>query len=60
MLAEACAPLDLPIVAVLGNHDWHCNQVDDCLPIWEEAGIRVLDRSCAILEVAGSRSGSPA
>ena len=57
VLAEACAPLDLPIVAVLGNHDWHCNEVEDCLPIWEQAGIRVLDRSCAILEVGGIEVG---
>jgi Icc-related predicted phosphoesterase len=53
VLAEACRPLDMPIVAVLGNHDWHCNQVEDILPIWEEAGITVLDRSSCVLEVGG-------
>ena len=26
LLAEICAPLETPIYAVLGNHDWHCNQ----------------------------------
>ena len=53
VLAEACRPLDIPIVAVLGNHDWHCNQVEDIVPIWEEAGITVLDRSHTIVDVDG-------
>ena len=53
VLAEACAPLDLPVVAVLGNHDWHCNTVEACLPIWQDAGITVLDRDHTILDVDG-------
>jgi Icc-related predicted phosphoesterase len=53
VLAEACGPLDMPIVAVLGNHDWHCDTVDECLPIWADAGIEVLDRSHTILDVGG-------
>src|SRR5918998_136956 len=57
VLAEACAPLDIPIVAVLGNHDWHCNQVDECLPIWADAGIQVLDRSHTILDIGGYEVG---
>ena len=23
LLADICRPLELPVVAVLGNHDWH-------------------------------------
>jgi len=57
VLAEACAPLDLPILAVLGNHDWHCNEVEACLPIWADAGIRILDRDHAIVDVAGLEVG---
>ena len=57
ILAEACGPLGIPVVAVLGNHDWHCNRVDECLPIWEEAGIRVLDRAHAILDIDGMEVG---
>src|SRR5215216_5667694 len=26
ILAELCADLEMPIFAVLGNHDWHCDQ----------------------------------
>jgi Icc-related predicted phosphoesterase len=51
VLAEACRPLELPIVAVLGNHDWHSNTVEECLPIWAGAGIQVLDRDHVIVEV---------
>ena len=53
VLAEACRPLPIPVVAVLGNHDWHCNTVDECLRIWADAGIQVLDRDHTILEVNG-------
>lgn len=53
VLADACRPLDIPIVAVLGNHDWHCNQVEDLVPLWEDAGITVLDRSHTIVDVDG-------
>jgi Icc-related predicted phosphoesterase len=53
VLADACRDLDMPIVAVLGNHDWHCNQVADILPIWADAGITVLDRDHTILCIDG-------
>ena len=53
VLAEACRPLEMPIVAVLGNHDWHCNAVDELVPIWNDAGIQVLDRDHTILELDG-------
>ncbi len=49
VLAEACRDLDMPIAAVLGNHDWHCNTVDDVLPIYEQAGITLLDRDHTIV-----------
>jgi len=53
VLADACRDLDLPIVAVLGNHDWHCDALGDVLPIFEEAGIIVLDREHTIVEIGG-------
>ncbi len=57
VLAEACAPLDLPVVAVLGNHDWHADRVGELLPMWEQAGIRVLQREHAIVTVDGLEVG---
>jgi Icc-related predicted phosphoesterase len=47
VLADACRDLDVPIYAVWGNHDWHCNQIDEIRAILEEAGITVLDRDSA-------------
>ena len=49
VLADACRDLDLPIYAVWGNHDWHCDQVDAIRPILEDAGITVLERETAIV-----------
>jgi Icc-related predicted phosphoesterase len=49
VLADACRDLDLPIYAVWGNHDWHCDQVDAIQPILEDAGITVLERETAIV-----------
>ena len=57
LLAEICRPLELPVFAVLGNHDWHCNQVPEIVALLSGAGVRVLDRSWAIEEVDGTSVG---
>jgi Icc-related predicted phosphoesterase len=57
VLADACRDLDLPIYAVWGNHDWHCDQVDAIQPILEDAGITVLERETAIVCVNGVEIG---
>ena len=57
MLADACRGLDLPVYAVLGNHDFHANRCDEVIAVLEEAGIRVLQRSCAVHEVGGLELG---
>jgi len=46
VLADACRDLDVPIFAVWGNHDWHCEQVEE-LPILDDAGTTVLERETA-------------
>ncbi|MFL5837641.1 MAG: metallophosphoesterase, partial [Solirubrobacteraceae bacterium] len=51
VLAEACAGLDVPVVAVLGNHDWHCDRAGEVVGVLDEAGITVLDRSCCVTRV---------
>jgi|SRR5579884_376872 len=53
VLAEACAGLEAPVVAVLGNHDWHAGRRDEVVAALEEGGIRVLDRAAAVLAVNG-------
>src|SRR3712207_1833455 len=44
VLADAVRPLDLPVVAVLGNHDLHVNRPAELIAVLEEAGATVLDR----------------
>jgi uncharacterized protein len=46
-LARACEPVETPIIAVLGNHDWHSNCRDAVVDTVEDAGVRVLDPGCA-------------
>ena len=46
-LARACEPVETPIFAVLGNHDWHASCRDTVVDIVEDAGVRVLDPGCA-------------
>src|SRR4051812_32911341 len=48
VLADACRDLDTPVIAVLGNHDWHVDRVPELLPVLEDAGIQMLDRSHTI------------
>src|SRR5437016_2632057 len=57
LLAEICRPLQMPVYAVLGNHDWHCNQVPEIVALLSGAGVRVLDRSWAIAEGEGASVG---
>lgn len=56
-LADACAGLQVPVVAVLGNHDHHCGQADELTAALEEGGIRVLDRACEVFEIDGVEVG---
>jgi Icc-related predicted phosphoesterase len=51
VLVDACRGLDVPVFAVLGNHDWHANRVDELLNVLERGGIHVIDRRSATCEV---------
>jgi len=57
VLADACRDLDLPVIAVLGNHDWHLDRADEIAAVLSDAGVTVLDRESAVVEVAGMRVG---
>ena len=57
-LAEVCAPLDIPVFAVLGNHDYHLGQEDGDRRDAEARGRRAcLIRESAICEVNGIEIG---
>jgi Icc-related predicted phosphoesterase len=57
ILADACSRLDVPVLTVLGNHDWHSDRRDEVAAVLEEAGIVVLERSHHVVEVCGAEVG---
>ena len=48
LLADVVQGVETPIIAVLGNHDWHVNRVPELVAILRDAGITVLDRQWTI------------
>jgi Icc-related predicted phosphoesterase len=57
VLADACRDLDIPVFAVLGNHDHHAQRTDEVTVVLEEAGVRMVDRGCATCEIAALELG---
>jgi Icc-related predicted phosphoesterase len=57
VLADACRGLSIPVVGVLGNHDWHANRRDEVVEVCRDAGICMLDRSSTIVDVHGVEIG---
>jgi Icc-related predicted phosphoesterase len=57
VLADAARSLDVPVVTVLGNHDWHANRAAEVTAVLEDAGIVVLDRGHHVLEICGADVG---
>ena len=51
VLADACRGLEVPVLAVLGNHDHHGGHCAEITATLEEAGVIVLDRSHTVLEI---------
>ena len=57
ILAHAARLVDIPVFAVLGNHDWHAGRSDEIVKLLEDAGITVLDRGATVHEVKGIEVG---
>src|SRR5262245_26816598 len=53
VLAEACAPLAIPMLAVLGNHDWHADRTEELTEVLRGGGIDVLERESRTLHCQG-------
>jgi Icc-related predicted phosphoesterase len=51
VIADAGRQLDVPVFAVLGNHDHHAGRAEELEELLGSAGIRILDRECATCEV---------
>jgi Icc-related predicted phosphoesterase len=57
VLAGAARQLDVPVIAVLGNHDWHANRAGEVTAVMEDAGVTVLDRSSTSVEIGDASVG---
>ena len=57
VVADACSGLQVPVVAVLGNHDWQSDRPGDLARALAEAGVVVLDRTHTILPLNGVSVG---
>jgi len=56
-VAAACRRLGTPVIAVLGNHDWHCARRDEIVALLEDAGVCVLDPGHTVRCVNGVEVG---
>lgn len=57
LLADELAGLPVPIVAVLGNHDYHGRAQDRIRAILVDSGVRVLEGESTYLTIRGRRLG---
>ncbi len=58
LLARAVEGIETPIIAVLGNHDWHVNRAAELIRVLEDgARIKVLDRGWTIERIGDCEVG---
>jgi Icc-related predicted phosphoesterase len=57
ILCAAAAGTEVPVFAVLGNHDWHAGEANRIQERLGEAGVHVLDRGATVLELDGIEVG---
>lgn len=57
VLAEDLMECPVPVIAVLGNHDYHSEQVELGIQILSQASVTILEGSSIVLEVNNSRVG---
>jgi Icc-related predicted phosphoesterase len=56
-VAQEFGGLPVPVVAVLGNHDYHSDQVEKVTSVLEDAGITVLECSGTVIPCGDLRLG---
>ena len=57
VLADELRGLPLPIVAVLGNHDYHADRDKEIRAVMEDAGVQVLEAEATVIDTPGGRIG---
>jgi Icc-related predicted phosphoesterase len=53
VLAEELRDVSVPIVAVLGNHDYHSDREKEVTDVLAEAGVCMLEGTSTVIDVAG-------
>jgi Icc-related predicted phosphoesterase len=56
-LAEELRAVEVPVVAVLGNHDYHAGEPELVRTVLERAGVRVLEGESMTLQIGGITLG---
>jgi len=56
-LAQELAGSAVPVVAVLGNHDYHSGEEAAITELMEEAGVTVLEGTSTVIDIDGTRLG---
>ncbi|QXW00376.1 MULTISPECIES: metallophosphoesterase family protein [Rhodococcus] len=57
VVADEFADLGIPVIAVLGNHDYHSNAVSDVTDTLTAQGISVLEGESVTIDIAGQTLG---
>ncbi len=57
VVAGEVTDLGVPVVAVLGNHDYHSDQQDEVTAVLGEAGVTVLEGRSTVVDVGGTPVG---
>ncbi|KJF24656.1 MULTISPECIES: metallophosphoesterase [unclassified Rhodococcus (in: high G+C Gram-positive bacteria)] len=57
VVADEFADLGIPVIAVLGNHDYHSNAVSDITNTLTAQGISVLEGESVTIDIAGQTLG---
>jgi Icc-related predicted phosphoesterase len=57
VLADDLKKCPIPIVAVLGNHDYHVDQVETVIRILQDVGVTVLERNSVVIQVGEETVG---
>ena len=55
VLARELRGLSVPIVGVLGNHDYHCDQPDGIRDVMEDAGVCMLEGGSHTIDIGDQR-----
>ncbi len=57
VLADELDGVGVPVVAVLGNHDYHCDQEGEIAALLTNQGVRVLEGEAVVVDTPNGRLG---